>query len=225
MTNESQSDAVESAKLMSDNSTDASPPISTFRMGAVAKLLAVVVIMMVAAFVVLGPLDGVTWITNALKPKLVPVTGQVFFNGEPLSNAEITTQPVRKGLRGANGLSDENGRFRLITDVDGEFVEGAYVGQHQVAVIRRHDVITFGPAPSLTPEKYTSFGTSQLQITVGNEQAVELRLEGEASKAPQAMPPMTQRAPANVAAESPEKKEELEKDASSKQEDTQSKSD
>jgi hypothetical protein len=92
-------------------------------------------------------------------------------------------------------MSDEEGQFKLMTDVNGDFVNGAYAGKHRVTVIRRHDVVSFGPAPAKTPTKYASFDASPLEIPVAKGQPVELRLEGEFSEAPPPMQPIIQRPP------------------------------
>ena len=187
----------------SESRTDLAPPSAAFRARMVAKILAFAMVALLAAFLFFGVLDGVTWLTNLAKPPLVPVTGKVLFNGEPLSKAEIATQPLKPGLRGSNAMADEAGQFTLVTDVDGEFVKGAYAGPHRVTVIRRHDVVTFGPAPARTPLQYASFDTSPLQITIAKGESIELRLEGEASEPPAAMPPMIQRPPSNTKEEAP----------------------
>ena len=46
-------------------------------------------------------------------PPLVPVTGRVYLNGEPLAGAQVFTQPVGVKCPGALGLADSEGRFTL----------------------------------------------------------------------------------------------------------------
>jgi hypothetical protein len=196
MADEPQSGAGNAPELSSERAVDPSPAGgAVFRIGTVLKILLPAVIILGGGFLFFGVLDGVKWATDLTKPSIIPVTGKVLFNGEPLPQAEIATRPVKPGLRGANGTSDDQGQFTLFTDVDGEFEKGAYAGTHRVTVIRRHNVATFGPAPAMTPEVYTSFDTSPLEINVSQGAGIELRLEGKASEPPPAMPPIIQRPP------------------------------
>jgi len=176
---------------------------SSLRMGNILKLVIPIAVLLGGAFLFFGVFDGAKWMTDAMKPPLVDVTGQVLFNGEPLPQAQISTQPLEPGLRGAIGTTDEQGRFSLLTQVEGDFLKGAYAGEHLVTVVRRHDVMTFGVPPLMTPEVYSSFDSSPLRIVVAEGQPLELVMEGEFSEPPPAGPPMTQRPPQRPDGEEP----------------------
>jgi hypothetical protein len=156
------------------------------RFGAVLKVLVPATIIVAAVFIFFGILDGAKWLGDLRAPERVKVTGQVFFNGEPLADALIVTRPVKPGLRGAIGPADEQGRFNLLTEFEGSFLEGACVGEHQVTVKRYYNVTAMGEPPLMTPRKYASFETSPLRIMVKaeGENSVELRLEGKPGAPP-----------------------------------------
>lgn len=177
-----------------------SPGGKSLQIGNVLKIVVPAFVILAGAFVFFGLFDGAQRLANLMKPSRVSVTGRVLFNDEPLPNAEIATQPVKPGLRGAIGTTDEQGRFKLMTHIDGEFLEGAYQGEHRVTVIRRHNVSTLGPPPLMTPEQYASFDSSPLRIEVSQEHSVVLRLQGELSPAPPSPPPMVQRPPGGAGA-------------------------
>jgi len=144
-------------------------------------VVAPVALLLAAGGVFFGFFDGAQWLADATKPARVNVVGQVIFNGEPLSDAIIETRPVKGELMGAIGAGDDKGAFKLVTQIRGDFLEGAYVGEHQVTV-KRYDtsVMAFGPPPLLTPSKYASFQTSPLRITVKKGQTdIVLELSGD----------------------------------------------
>jgi hypothetical protein len=70
--------------------------------------------------------------------KLARVAGTVTLNGTPLRGAAITFTPVgQQGVRPAYGLTDDAGKYELITPVHGlaaDQTRGAVPGQYQVMI-------------------------------------------------------------------------------------------
>jgi hypothetical protein len=124
-------------------------------------------------------------IAQWMLPPLVPVSGQVYLNDEPLADAQIFAQAMN--VKGANALgkTDTQGRFTLRTDVQGRFRPGVYVGEHRVMIIKPDPAIPPGPfkPPVITPPECSSFDTTPLRLRVERDPArnhVEFRLQNKA---------------------------------------------
>lgn len=116
-------------------------------------------------------------------PKLVPVSGVVTLDGQPLAEAGVLFQPAVGGPP-ATGSTDASGRFELRT----QNRPGAVLGEHRVSVTKQQ---TSGPASgvaglepvqviSLVPEKYTRPETSGLKVNVtGDQKEVKLELSSK----------------------------------------------
>jgi hypothetical protein len=157
-------------------------PQSQFHLGRVVLLL----VPLVASVLLLGWGWGYYDVGNRVSrwrlPPLVQVTGRVYLNGQPLKGAQVFTQPVGLQCRGAMGVADDEGRFTLRTDVDGDFVEGAYAGEHRVTVLGIDPNSRPGPfkPPTITPPESEEFETTPLRIQVDRDperNQVEFRLE------------------------------------------------
>ncbi len=61
---------------------------------------------------------------------VVPVTGTVEYNGEPVVGAAVTFVPEEG--KSASGITDSSGKFTLTTNEDGD---GAIPGNHTVTVL------------------------------------------------------------------------------------------
>lgn len=112
-------------------------------------------------------------------PQVEPVSGTVYYGGEPLAEAIVVFSPV-SGERKASATTDDEGRFELSTFGNGD---GAIVGEHVVTIVKRGPrklppVGTPGrgmpggpsaPGDPLIPEKYFSPDTSGLtaEVTAG----------------------------------------------------------
>ncbi len=154
------------------------------RPGAILMVVVPIGLAVVGGFVFFGIYDGVQWLSHVARPARVGVAGRVLFNGEPLPNAVIATRPADGDWGGAIASSDEQGNFKLLTHLNGDFLDGAYVGEHQVTVKGYDPNVNpmFGPPPLLTPDKYASFDTSPLRIMVEEQGGeITLGLEGEAN--------------------------------------------
>jgi hypothetical protein len=127
-------------------------------------------------------------------PPLAEVHGRVFLDDRPLKGAEVFTQVVGRSCRGAMGVSDADGRFALRTDIDGDFVAGAYAGEHRVTVQAMDPNAPSGPfkPPLITPYEYSDFETTPLRIHVhrdADRNQVEFRMERKPSSKPGAAGP------------------------------------
>ncbi|MCR4414701.1 MAG: hypothetical protein NUV77_19980 [Thermoguttaceae bacterium] len=174
------------------------PRKPVFRLGRV--LLAVVPLAVVACAGLLawGYLDLGNRIHRAMLPPLVQVTGQVFLDAKPLKGAQVFTQPVGVRCNGAIAVADDEGRFALRTDVDGDFLDGAYAGEHRVIVLGLDPDAPSGPfkPPLVTPPECSEFDTTPLRIHVDRDPTrnhVEFRLDRppppKDAKAKKAFPP------------------------------------
>ena len=98
-------------------------------------------------------------------PKLVPVTGKVTLNGQPLKNVRVDFHPdPDQGTTGpsSTGTTDDSGNFTLVCEERGG-AAGAVVGHHRVILsdldiygnvfVGRGDYRTEGPkGPKETPK-------------------------------------------------------------------------
>lgn len=115
--------------------------------------------------------------------KLVPVSGQVFFNGEPLTfDGDGFIQVIPKNDRAATGAIDpSDGTFTLTTYTSGD---GVARGEHGVTV----KVTTLGPrgrSVSLLPDAYASTSTSGLTVNIEEPTDVlRIELSGKLRKLP-----------------------------------------
>lgn len=105
--------------------------------------------------------------------KVYPVTGTIKFQGRPAAGAAITLFPkdssIPEEIR-PNAIADETGHFDLGTYGD---VDGAPEGDYAVAVTWRPLVQSNGsasPGPNVLPARYALPETSQLTVTVGDDE-------------------------------------------------------
>ena len=108
-------------------------------------------------------------------PAVAPVKGIVLLDDKPLTTGRVMTLP--SAGRGANGLIEKDGSFKLSTFGKGD---GALIGTHKVAVVAYENQGT-GPEAtnkSLVPEQYTNPETSGFTIDVkaGEVNAPTLKL-------------------------------------------------
>lgn len=70
--------------------------------------------------------------------ELAPVSGTVTLDGEPVAQARVIFEPSRTGEDAltagpsSNGLTDEAGRYTLLTTVNED--EGAVIGSHTITI-------------------------------------------------------------------------------------------
>lgn len=115
-------------------------------------------------------------------PKIVPVSGQVLMNGEPLKVEGFVRFEPRDARPAIGKIDPETGRFTLTTFEDGD---GCLVGEHKVAVIANVTIAATGQLVSLIPEKYSDANTSGLKVNIEEPtDSLEIELTGELKKAP-----------------------------------------
>jgi len=119
-----------------------------------------------------------SWASN--RPGTVPVEGLVNYKGAPVAGATVTFMAIARGGRGATGLTDSSGHFRLTTF---EPRDGAIPGNYRVKIAKTVTVETpsaekvdpyksMGRPPlphverDLLPKKYKQDTTSGLTAEV-----------------------------------------------------------
>ncbi len=115
-------------------------------------LLAFLVIVLVVTLLMRGSCNQ--------RPTVVPVSGQVLIDGQPLTSGFVRVIP--QDARSASGEIDSQGRFQLTTF---EPRDGCVPGKHPVEIISR-DVISPTKIRWLTPKKYCQATTSELTVNI-----------------------------------------------------------
>lgn len=134
---------------------------------------------------------------DADRPKTVPVSGSVAYNGKPVENATVAFQ-CEGSPRAATGITDAEGKFTLSTFA---INDGAVVGTHKITVTKDNpsaapqvgadgkppeaadQAATFEAAldaekfKGLLPEKYSSQSTTPLSETVSETGVNEFVLQ------------------------------------------------
>ncbi len=114
-------------------------------------------------------------------PAVVPVSGQVLIDGQPLaSGIDGFIRFVPQNGRAATGTIDpQTGAFQLTTTKPGD---GCITGTHKVVVIVQQMVGQ--ESVSLIPDKYRDLDKTDLQVTVdGPTDALKIELTGPLKKA------------------------------------------
>ena len=132
---------------------------------------------------------------------LVPGSGTITLNGEPVEDAMIVFSPIQSGAvqRSASAKSGTNGNFNLLTL---EPDDGVYPGEYKVIVKKTKTTGTNmvldpddrrNPAAlddrvtvHLLPRKYSESSMTDLTVTIpakGNK-SIQLQLEGEVDMTP-----------------------------------------
>ncbi|MDR1958268.1 MAG: DUF4198 domain-containing protein [Planctomycetaceae bacterium] len=97
---------------------------------------------------------------------VVAATGVVTLDGKPLEEAAISFVPTTEGLRGSSALSDENGKFTLMTA--GAVKNGTMPGEYDVFVEKQTAVDAAGNPLVITadPNMMTGGSNSSVPETV-----------------------------------------------------------
>jgi hypothetical protein len=136
---------------------------------------------------VVAGICGLVWATVDLpdllpdffEPAMVEFHGQVFYKDKPLNGATIESKPLQKGRRGGIAFSESDGRFQMMTDIEGKYVKQIYVGDYQLRVAAFGQNQGASPPPRITPGKYQGFESSGLTIQATQDKAsntIEIRL-------------------------------------------------
>lgn len=91
------------------------------------------------------------------RPELVPVSGQVLIDGEPLKFGSIRFVPT--GARSSSAELDEEGRFTLTCYEDND---GAVIGRHRVSV-SAGETLNEVQIRWHAPKKYAKYKSSELE--------------------------------------------------------------
>jgi hypothetical protein len=135
-------------------------------------------------------LGGCAGDKSSQRPRVVPTTGRVLFNGQPLAGAHVTFTNVAAG-RSAYAKTDAEGKFTLTTF---EHNDGAVPGQQQISVskleaappaepgVDRTTTTNAAPTPPRRwsiPRRYGDVATSVLTAEIvengANDIIIELR--------------------------------------------------
>lgn len=112
-------------------------------------------------------------------PKIVPVSGTVTIDGQPLTYGHVQVLP--DGWRPASGRLDGTGRFTLTTTTPND---GCAVGTHPVAVLAGES-ITPETMKWHAPSKYADVKTSNLTVTItGPTDDLKIELKSDGSMKP-----------------------------------------
>jgi len=133
---------------------------------------------------------SVFWISAALLgnalacnrgPAIVPVSGKIAIDGQPLMSGSI--QVYQQGYRPAGAKIEQDGSFRLQTFKD---FDGCILGEHAVAVFS-NDTINEKSSRYYIPERYSQLETSDLKISIGgpkNDLQIDLTWHGSGHTKP-----------------------------------------
>lgn len=112
-------------------------------------------------------------------PKIVPVSGVVTLDGQPLAYGHVQVLPA--GWRPASGKLDGNGRFTLTTTTPND---GCPIGTHP-AVVLAGESVTPDTMKWHAPSKYADVATSQLTVTItGPTDDLKIELKSDGSMKP-----------------------------------------
>ena len=147
------------------------------------------------AVVFFGMYDGMKVLAAWFQPPLVEFSGQVFYEGQPLSHATVSTELVPswsllpKIQFDGSGYTDQDGRFQLETQHQGQLQKGVYPGEYRVKIVAFHPQTSATGAPRIrTPSQYSQFTTTPLTIQVSsqaNQNRQQLFLTGAPAESPE----------------------------------------
>lgn len=153
--------------------------------GFIALLLVGAVIVW-AAYVFITGTDGFNWKRFTFRDRstpLVTATGELYFNDEPLNEGVVEAYLIEPTERRLTMGSIKDGKFKLTTDVNGLFVEGAVVGTYKIVVNVNHPFRAGQQAPDrMLPEEYYNQETTPVTIEVTSDPETNhfvLKLKGQ----------------------------------------------
>jgi hypothetical protein len=120
---------------------------------------------------------------SASELHVVPVTGQVTYDGRPIEGANVIFSPLDGGQTLASqSVTDQEGRFEMRTHTaGGKFESGIAPGKYAVAITKLDTSAistTLAPPKDVLPRKYGNPQTSGFtaEVAVGNENDFEFAL-------------------------------------------------
>jgi hypothetical protein len=117
---------------------------------------------------------------------IVPVSGRVTLDGQPLAGAVVTFQPIRDSssepptATGSAGQTDKDGRFALrLVDPDRM---GALVGEHTVSISTATGPTVEGELPQgeRVPEMWRD-GSQRFHVPVGGTSEANFEIDSSAA--------------------------------------------
>jgi hypothetical protein len=125
------------------------------------------------------------------RPKAIPVSGVLTFNGKPVSGARVRFIPIVEGGRTAIGDTDDSGKFTLATFEPGDgIIPGEYDADVTTNMAPPENPVVTGdiaakiaaerPADGSVPAKYADAKTSGLHYTFTEEDSgrvVDMKLQ------------------------------------------------
>jgi hypothetical protein len=114
---------------------------------------------------------------------LVPVTGTVTLDGQPLTGAQVVFVPAGEGARACSGTSDSTGKYALITNTD----KGAMPGSYKVTVshlvgLDGKPITKFEEGMDITQLEASGQVKQNLPTKYSDSQQTELKFEVKAGK-------------------------------------------
>lgn len=151
--------------------------------GSPAPAAAFSIVRVFIILLVCGGIGGAAWLLQqelqGPRPRYA-FTGQVLFQGKPVTTGSVMTQHAEDQFDAALGFLDEEGRFSLDTNGD----PGASLGIHKVVISSMAPGI---PPRPLVPAVYVDLKTTPLTLQVTSDPAknkVVFELQGELPAAP-----------------------------------------
>ncbi len=112
-------------------------------------------------------------------PKIVPVSGSVYIDGQPLTYGHVQVIPT--GWRPASGRIGGDGRFVLTTTTPND---GCALGTHPVAILAGES-LTPETMKWHAPQKYSDIKTSNLTVNItGPTDDLKIELQSDGSMKP-----------------------------------------
>lgn len=114
-------------------------------------------------------------------PKLVPVSGQVTWNGKPLEYAMIVFFPENPSMPTASGSTRADGNFSLLT-AQPKSQPGAFPGKYKVTVTKTETIVVIQTGNQIwkqvdrLPLQYKDRAETPLTVEVPKEGVTDLRL-------------------------------------------------
>jgi|GEM_PF-2438332 len=158
-----------------DPTSTSTPPTSSSSKGTVVGLIALLLVAAVggwAGYIYVTGKDGFSWkrftFQSGKRPPFVPVTGQLFYNGQPMVSGTVQAVPVDpdSGAKTAFGPLDQDGNFRLLTDIDGRMTPGAFAGEYKFLLNVVGQSVGASAPPELLPKEYYDASTTPLKFTI-----------------------------------------------------------
>jgi hypothetical protein len=123
---------------------------------------------------------------SATDLNVIPVTGQVTYDGRPIEGANVIFSPVdRNQTLASQAVTDQEGRFEMRTHTGGgKFESGIAPGNYTVAITKLDTSAistTLAPPKDVLPKKYGIPQTSGLtaEVAEGKENDFEFALKSK----------------------------------------------